>query len=73
MTRNRDDFSALQALRAGILGVVAILAIMLALGSAVQASKEAAERRATGVAAAALQFAPAVVDVAAAPAASERG
>ena len=58
MTRNRDDFSFIQALRTAVLGVVAIVVLMTVLGAAISSHKEAAENRATSVAAAALQFQP---------------
>ena len=56
MTRNRDDFSALQALRAGTIALVAIVALMVGLGATIAGQKEAAEQRASVSAANALQL-----------------
>ena len=64
MTRNRDDFSASQALRVAILGFAAIALLMIALGTVMAGHKQAALDRATGVAASALQFETITVDVA---------
>ena len=56
MTRNRDDFSFFQALRAAVAGFLAIACIMLALGAAMAEGKAAALERASAVAETALQF-----------------
>ena len=64
MTRNRDDFTVFQALRTGIIGIVAIIVLMTALGLAMSIHKDAAENRATVVAASALQFQTGTVEVA---------
>ena len=45
MTRNRDDFSAMQAIMNGIMGAMAITVLMVALGSTIAANKADAEMR----------------------------
>ena len=56
MTRNRDDFSAPQALRTGLVGLLAIVAVMVALGAVIADQKQEALDRAMNVAASSLQF-----------------
>ena len=42
MTRNRDDFTLFEALRAGVVGLFLILAVMIALGAVIEEGKEEA-------------------------------
>lgn len=42
MTRNRDDFTLFEALRAGVVGLCVILAVMIALGAVIEDGKEEA-------------------------------
>ena len=65
MTRNRDDFSALQALRAAALGCLVIGGSMAGLGTVMAGQKEAALDRATAVAASAIRFEATASEVAA--------
>ena len=73
MTRNRDDFSALQALRTAFLASAAVAFVMMSLGSAISCHKEAALDRAAAVAAASLQFTVTTTDVADAGTGAKRG
>ena len=73
MTRNRDDFSALQALRAGALASVAIVVLMTVLGAAIASQKEAAERRTTVSAASSLHLQSTETALAATGAEATRG
>ena len=74
MTRNRDDFSALQALRTGFIAVLAVVALMAALGAMMSEHKQSAERRATSIAANTLDFATVpATEVAAAETATKQG
>ena len=57
MTRNRDDFSATEALRAGLVALAAITVLMAGLGAAMSDHKRAAEERERTVAAGSLHFA----------------
>ena len=49
MTRNRDDFCTVQALRNGTVGALAILVLMAALGSVIAANKADASMRAAAM------------------------
>lgn len=40
MTRNRDDFTLAEAVRAGVIGLFVILAVMVGLGAVIEDGKE---------------------------------
>ena len=42
MKRNRDDFTLFEALRAGVIGLCVILAVMAAIGALIEDGKEEA-------------------------------
>ena len=73
MTRNRDDFSAGQALYTAALGFAAIALVMVTLGTVMAGQKEAALDRAANVAASTIQFQAAPADIAALDRSDARG
>ena len=56
MTRNRDDFTLFEALRAGAVGLFAILAIMIALGAVIEEGKEEAAMKSNAQAVGGVDF-----------------